>query len=267
MNVSGLSMIVRQFSAGLHTAPAQEVSRIVIHVGKTVAKECRRGEHSYAGLSVHGDLDIVPAGLDSKWVLKESDTALVIGISSSLLRRAANTTEVDSPNIVLLNRFTARDPQLESLAWALKIESDEGFGNGTLYWESVAMAISVRLVRRHSPVTSQSGERTAGMSGQMLRKVVAFIEDHLGEPLSLAQISAVSGLSISHFQRAFCIAMGKPLHRYVIQRRVARAHDLLLNTDRPIQVIALEVGFCHQSHLAAHMRKVFGVAPTSLRRK
>jgi AraC family transcriptional regulator len=268
MNDFGLSVLLRKDSAGLHIAPAQEISRVVIHLGKSVEKECRRGAYSYRGVSVHGDIDIVPAGLDCRWVLKEADTALVIGISSNLLRTAAEAVGAGSSDVTLLNRFAVRDSQIKKLAWALKIESDEGFGNGSLYWESVSTAIALRLMRRHSSLVSQpDGETIRSISGRTLRRVLAFIEDHLGETLSVSQIAAESGLSVSHCQRVFGNAMGTSLHRYVTQQRVARAQSLLLHTDLPIEHIALEVGFSHQSHLASHMRRILGTSPARLRRK
>jgi AraC family transcriptional regulator len=45
--------------------------------------------------------------------------------------------------------------------------------------------------------------------------------------LSLREIAAASGLSISHCQRAFRKTMGIPVHRFVIQRRVETAQRLL----------------------------------------
>lgn len=55
-----------------------------------------------------------------------------------------------------------------------------------------------------------------------------------------------------------------PVHGYVIERRVARARELLLAGRHTIAQVAIETGFTHQSHLARCMRRVLGVSPSQL---
>ena len=50
-------------------------------------------------------------------------------------------------------------------------------------------------------------------------------------------------------------------HRYVIERRVAAARALLMETGLSIAQVALEVGFAHQSHLTRCMRRLTGLTP------
>jgi AraC family transcriptional regulator len=60
--------------------------------------------------------------------------------------------------------------------------------------------------------------------------------------------------------------MGRPVHRYVMERRVERAKTLLMQDRLTITEIALAAGFAHQSHMARHMRRVLGVAPRAMKR-
>jgi AraC family transcriptional regulator len=55
-----------------------------------------------------------------------------------------------------------------------------------------------------------------------------------------------------------------PLHQYVIRRRVERARLLLAQGDLPISQVAFAAGFTHQSHMARHVRRLLGVAPSDL---
>jgi AraC family transcriptional regulator len=124
-----------------------------------------------------------------------------------------------------------------------------------------------RLLHRHSSA-SQIGTTASrgGLPGAKLRRVLGFIEDNLANSLSLPEIAAASGLSISHCQRAFRQSVGVSVHQYVIRRRVERAESLLAQEKLSVAQIALEVGFAHQSHLAIHMRRLRGVTPTRHRR-
>jgi AraC family transcriptional regulator len=56
------------------------------------------------------------------------------------------------------------------------------------------------------------------------------------------------------------------VHQYVIQRRVERAKDLLMQDKLSIAEIALASGFSHQSHLARHMRRSVGLSPRAMKR-
>jgi AraC family transcriptional regulator len=239
---------------------------IVIHVGSPVEIACERGGQAHRGLSLHGHVDIVPSGLASRWFLKKQDSALVVRVSQDLLKEAASGLGIDPSEAVLVNRFQVRDAAIEHLAWALKTELDLGFSNGPLYTDCIGMALACRLLRAHSIVAAKKpAAKNGAMSAFRLRRVLAYIEENLGGNLSLSAIAAESGLSTSHCQRAFRDAVGLSLHQFVLQRRVERAKSLLFDHKLSIVEVALAVGFCHQSHLAHHMRRVLGVSPKDLR--
>ena len=251
--------------AGIVEVPARHNPQIVIHSGPSVHVACKRGGHSHSGLTVHGDVDIVPAGLPCRWELREKDTALLVDVHRDLLRTVAEQSGIDPAHIELLNRFQMRDQQIEHIGWALKAEMDLGFPNGNLYTDSLAMALAVHLLRRHSAAGLDSGTSKGGLSGQRLRRVLSYIEDNLSASLSLAEIASVAGVSVSHCKAAFRDSVGAPVHRYVVLRRVQRAKELLSEGRLTISEIALETGFSHQSHLAYHVRRLLGVSPADIR--
>jgi AraC family transcriptional regulator len=103
------------------------------------------------------------------------------------------------------------------------------------------------------------------MPGRKLKSVLSYIEDNLGRDLGLSEIADTVGLSVSHFKVLFRKSLGIPPHQYLIRRRVERAAMQLRRGDMPIGQIAIENGFCHQSHLALHTRRVLGLTPLQLR--
>jgi AraC family transcriptional regulator len=252
---------------GVIETPAQADPYVLIHVGSPVEIGCERGGRSHIGLSVHGDVDIIPAGVESRWNLKKQDCALVVRISQGLLTEVAMDLGVEPAGAVLMNRFQIRDAKIEYLGWALKTEMDHGFGVGRLYADGIGVAMACQLVRAHSVAAGKVAiTSSAAMSGFRLRRVLGYIEEHLCDDLSLGAIATASGLSVSHCQRAFRGAVGVSVHQYVLRRRVERARSLLIDTRRSIGDIALAVGFSHQSHLAYHLRRLLGSSPMSLRK-
>lgn len=96
--------------------------------------------------------------------------------------------------------------------------------------------------------------------------MTSFIEEHLDQPLSLAAIADVAGVSASHLKTLFRRSTGLPVHRYVVQRRVERARQLIVRGDLPASQVALAAGFAHQSHMARCLRRALGVTPSALAR-
>ena len=233
---------------------------IVIHVGKPVRIGCRRDGARHVGLAVHGDVDIVPAGVPARWEVNDRDTALILGIPRELLLEASQHAGIE-----LVNRFQTRDPLLERLAWELESEKQRGYPNGRLYSDDVSSSLAAHLLRHHSTRSHTAPARSGGLPGHLLKQVLAYIEENPGGDLSLAQIAGIAGMSVSHCKQSFRQSVGTPIHQYVIGRRLDRAISLLRESDLPISQIAMDTGFSHASHLAQHMRRIAGISPREIR--
>jgi AraC family transcriptional regulator len=73
---------------------------------------------------------------------------------------------------------------------------------------------------------------------------------------------------VRHFERAFRQSLGVPPHRYVLERRVSAARDLLLTyPNLPIEEIARKLGFSSSSHLSAAFLRRMGCSPATFRRQ
>lgn len=266
MQPSALTARILSDAPGVVDAPARPDPHLVIHVGRSANVECERGGLRCRGLTIHGDIDIVPAGMASRWLLRDPDTALIIRLSNEVLAAAAGDLGACSDDVVLLNRFRVRDTPIEQLAWAVKAEVDEGFESGDLYLEGLATALASRLIRRYSSASDRFASarpQSDGLSPLVLRRALDYIEAHLEGAVTIDDVAAVCGLSASHCKEQFRRSTGLPIHQYVIRRRVDRARALLTETSLPVSQVALDAGFCSQSHLARHMRRVLGVSPAA----
>jgi AraC family transcriptional regulator len=214
---------------------------------------------------VHGDIDVIPADMPSRWETKGTDTAVVVCVASELMNSVAEQYDLEPSRVEIRNRFQVRDAQIENVAWALKAELESGYPSGRLYLDSLAVAMATRLVRSHSSASLPHAARNGRIPDRRLRTVFSYIEENLARDVSLAELAAVAGVSVTHFKRLFRESAGLPVHQYLIRRRVEHAKNLLGGTELPISRIAAETGFAHQSHLARHMRRVLGVSPAALR--
>jgi AraC-like DNA-binding protein len=85
------------------------------------------------------------------------------------------------------------------------------------------------------------------------------------EPLTVADLAHVAGLSRAHFSREFRRAFGEAPHQYLLTRRLERAAALLRNTDRPVTEICFTVGLASVGSFTTSFRRVYGVAPLGYR--
>ncbi len=86
------------------------------------------------------------------------------------------------------------------------------------------------------------------------------------EEISLVRLANECKLSLSHFARAFKQSAGQPTHRWLLQQRLDKAKELLLNSSLPLADIALACGFSEQSHFTRVFNKKVGTTPGAWRR-
>jgi AraC family transcriptional regulator len=267
VNLNGFRVSLLTDPPGMVEIPGREEARVSIHVGPPVEVSCHRAGYYHRGTSVRGDIHIIPANTPSAWDLKGRDTFLTLSVSPALLNRVAKELGHDSDGIEIRNRFQVRDTQLENIGWALMEEMELSYPCGQLYYDSLAVAVTTRLIRYHSSKSTDVKRPNKRLSDRRLRQVLVYIEDNLAENIALANLAAVVGLSVSHFNVLFREAVGLSPHQYLIRRRVERAKELLSEGKLSISQIATESGFAHQSHLARHMSRILGVAPKALRKQ
>lgn len=115
------------------------------------------------------------------------------------------------------------------------------------------------LVRHNTP-TSLFVDRS-------IQRLVAFIDQHSAEKLSLQRLSDAVGMSPSHLSRSFGVAMGLSPQAYVRKKRTELACQMLAFSREPLAEIAYEAGFSSQSAMNERFRKSLGMTPLEYRRR
>ncbi len=99
-----------------------------------------------------------------------------------------------------------------------------------------------------------------------IQRGVDYIEDKLGLPIAIGAVAQASGMSQWHFQRMFKGLTGDTVKDYIRARRLARALDLLLNTDRRIIDIAVDADFDSQESFTRAFKAAFDDTPARYRK-
>lgn len=87
-----------------------------------------------------------------------------------------------------------------------------------------------------------------------------YLEDRATHPVSLSEVGAVAGVTVSHLVRSFSRTVGLPPKSYHAQVRLARARRLLAQ-GKSATWVAYECGFADQSHLSRRFKECYGLTP------
>ena len=159
----------------------------------------------------------------------------------------------------------ADEPVISSLAAAL-LASDPGEPSGrSVFADAIGTILATRLGRSlHAP---DGGRRRP--KGQLpkwrMKRVVEYVEDHLGDTITLGHIAGAAKLTQMHFAAQFRATTGIRPHEYLLRSRIDRARSLLLDSNESIIDIALTVGFQTQSHFTTVFRRFVGETPSRWR--
>jgi AraC-like DNA-binding protein len=91
-------------------------------------------------------------------------------------------------------------------------------------------------------------------------RAVEALQDDPARAVSLAELSALAGLSRFHFLRSFRTATGLAPHAFQVQARLHLARRLIL-AGQPLAAVAVDAGFADQSHLTRLFARSYGTTP------
>lgn len=130
---------------------------------------------------------------------------------------------------------------------------------------SIRQATSLLQAQMRYAGVERQGSTRALLPWRM-RRVESYIEEHIGRPILVADLSALFELSEAHFSRAFRLSYGQSPRAYILRRRIELAAQLMLAGRDPLSEIALKCGFHDQAHLSNQFRKLTGEPPAAWRR-
>jgi transcriptional regulator GlxA family with amidase domain len=93
-----------------------------------------------------------------------------------------------------------------------------------------------------------------------VRRARAFLHDAVADKITLDELAEHAALDKFHLVRAFRSEVGLPPYEYLTHLRVSRARELL-RRGVLVAEAAQAVGFCDESQLHRHFRRIVGVAP------
>lgn len=101
----------------------------------------------------------------------------------------------------------------------------------------------------------------------LVRSVAHYVQRHLSEAITTAQIADHLFMSRQHLSRRFTREAGIPLAAFIRREKIDEGKRLLRYTDKSVAAIALYLGFCSQGHFARAFKAAAGMTPGEYREK
>ena len=223
------------------------------------------GTRSFPNKSiVTGTIQLTAPALPARIVYHRPYDTLHLFIKNALLKELFAWAYGKAPigDVVLRDPNYAHDPQIGQLGLALSSADAVGGAYAELYAESLSLAIVSRLFALYAERPASTPHRTvAALPNWRLKRVIDFMESHGEEPITLADLARIAGLSRMHFAAQFRKATGLRPHEYLLSRRVEKAKIMLQTSALPVVEVALTVGFNSQSHFTGVFKRFTGLPP------
>jgi AraC-like DNA-binding protein len=141
-----------------------------------------------------------------------------------------------------------------------------------------ALGRAAREASTVSELVSEQRKAIADLSSSLLRpregrrdrglqRALAFIGDHIAEPLPLHRVARVAGFEPTYFSHLFATAEGVTFRAYVRGARIDRARQLLGYTALSVDRVARLSGFPSRNPFYTAFKRALGETPAQYRRR
>ncbi|QNK57918.1 response regulator [Paenibacillus sp. PAMC21692] len=162
------------------------------------------------------------------------------------------------------------DPKL-SLSFDLDEGQDLGLGEDVLEKLNLRFYFSLCAVRRleegaHCLMRSMREVRV-GQGSRLIENTKQYISEHLAEKISIQELADLASISRSTIAAMFKQETGSTINQYVVEERMRRARDMLLNTGLRSYEVANKVGYEDVIYFAQLFKKHYGFSPIEYKKR
>lgn len=121
------------------------------------------------------------------------------------------------------------------------------------------------LLYEYDLINENTNSTLSKRAPENIRKILNYISDNYYNQLSIKDIAKVSGFSEFHFMKFFKKHIGITCIEYINLFRLEQAANMLVNTDKSIMNISLEVGFNNVSYFNKLFKNTYNLTPKNFR--
>lgn len=217
-----------------------------------------------------GDIVIVPPGISHKPLLPHSMTQPyirdVIWVSTEMAETMIHLCGQELFALSKPRLLRTADTRWEFLGELFRagVRESERREPG---WEAAVIGNSIQLLTHLCrAILDRSSKALRAEKPELLDEVLAYVETHLAEKLTLSEVAKHFWVSQSTITQTFRNKMGVSFYRCVTQRRLIAA-KLLIAEGCSMEDVGRRVGFTDYSTFYRAFKQEFGISPRQYRKK
>jgi AraC family transcriptional regulator len=261
---SWVEIMEAQVPPGEWVVPVVNERRVALALSGFSAISWRGSRSPVSGDVSAGMMGICELNQPHRFEMRNPASFAIVLLRNELLEQAIEDTRQTRTELKPLQ--TVQDEIMRHLMEVLLYEMRGGFESGAFFLDGVSAALASHLVRRYGVDPPVERESIGGLAPSVLRRSIEQMEARLEGDLRLVELAREAGLSTSHFVRSFRQSTGKTPYRFLLERRVKHAQDLMRDRRASLTEVALASGFADQHHLAHVFRRFTGITPSAYRR-
>ncbi|MDD7641217.1 MAG: helix-turn-helix domain-containing protein [bacterium] len=160
----------------------------------------------------------------------------------------------------------AYDQLRTKIAQIIKTNADKALGyelrNWIYVWELMEILyLNFRVDR------SEAAEKRNYRYESRVYEISRIIKEHYTEDLTLSSLADMLHLSVPYLSKFFLEHFGVNFSTYLTQLRIKKAVFDLTNTEKNIEMIAVDAGFPNSNAFTTAFKKEYGILPSAYRRQ
>jgi len=132
--------------------------------------------------------------------------------------------------------------------------------------DQLNLILGAHVLQKYGGLRKPPTVSVGGLGPWQKRRATELLRENLAGRIRLSQVAQECGLSVSHFARSFKATFGVSTHRWLVQRRIERSQELLIDTLDSLADIADLAGFADQAAFTRTFHQIVGVSPGRWRR-
>jgi AraC family transcriptional regulator len=133
--------------------------------------------------------------------------------------------------------------------------------------DQLELLVGAHVMQRYGATRPTRTMVSGGLAAWQRQRAAELLREHLDGTVRLADVAQACGLSVSHCARSFKASFGVSCHRWLTDRRIERAKELLAATDTPLVDVSSQSGFGDQAAFTRTFHRLVGLSPGRWRRE
>lgn len=168
----------------------------------------------------------------------------------------------------MLRYFGLKEPQVFELNEIKSLEHHfrkmhEALSGDKIYGNHRAAGFLYDFLIEFNRIISAVGSSSTTNSSVI--RAIDFININYTSEITMDMLCSEAGVSKQHLCRLFRSALSARPMEYIAKRRIQAAKELLSETDKSIETIAEETGFCTSSYFSKLFKRYEGMTPSQFR--